>query len=60
ADLSAKGPLRFPKMYRLSERLREHVRYGLRPESKAGLCMTMVAERGHDSYRIIPHAPAWE
>ncbi|EGH30273.1 hypothetical protein PSYJA_15362, partial [Pseudomonas syringae pv. japonica str. M301072] len=40
--------------------LREQVRYGLRPESKAGLCMTMVAERGHDSYRIIPHAPAWE
>ncbi|RMO42236.1 hypothetical protein ALQ40_00154, partial [Pseudomonas syringae] len=25
ADLSAKRPLRFPKMYRLSERLREQV-----------------------------------
>ncbi|QHF09294.1 hypothetical protein N026_18205 [Pseudomonas syringae UB303] len=44
--MSAKGPQAFPRMYRLKHRLRERVRsYGLRPESKAHLCITMSALR---------------
>ncbi|PYD08112.1 hypothetical protein DND58_28335 [Pseudomonas syringae pv. pisi] len=44
--MSAKGTQAFPRMYRLKRRLREQVRsYGLRPESKAHLCIMMSALR---------------
>ncbi|KAA8718547.1 hypothetical protein F4W70_02730 [Pseudomonas cannabina] len=47
ADLSAKGPVKSPDMYRLNYRIREQAKrrpirsHGLRPESKAGLCITL-------------------
>ncbi|RML41404.1 hypothetical protein ALQ95_05426 [Pseudomonas syringae pv. ribicola] len=41
----AKGPVQTPKMYRLKYRFREQVRsHGLRPESKADLCITITID----------------
>ncbi len=48
ANLFAKGPVHSPKIHFLNDRLREQVRsHGLRPESKADLCVTMGTPRGH-------------
>ncbi|WP_200893723.1 hypothetical protein [Pseudomonas syringae] len=57
ANLFAKGPVHSPKMHFLNDRLREQVRsHGLRPESKADLCVTMGTPRVH----AVPEAPEAE